>query len=136
MEQYEKETRKQAIWQGKTTKGFLRWKEGEKDYYADKKRISVYVSSDIEKIWQKFINTNKISSFSRLIRESVNYCIKESSKFGGNIFTDLETGEESKMTHILKERLTTIKGFTQLLLEKYSDSLNDEMKSIINPRNI
>ena len=132
MENYEQETGKQSIWKGEMTKGFLRWKEGEKDYYADKKRISVYVSSDIEKIWQKFINTNKISSFSRLIRESVNYCIKESSKFGGNIFTDLETGEESKMTHILKERITNIKGFSQLLLEKFSDNLNEEIKTIIN----
>lgn len=132
MEQYELETGKQAIWQGKTTKGFLRWKEGEKDYYADKKRISVYVSSETERNWQEFINSHKISSFSKLIRESVNYYIKERSKFGGNIFTNLETSGESKMTHILKERLTTIKGFSQLLLEKYSDSLNDEIKSIIN----
>ena len=132
MEQYEQETGKQAIWQGKTTKGFLRWKDGEKDYYADKKRISVYVSSDTERIWQEFIISHKLSSFSKLIRESVNYYIKERSKFGGNIFTDLETGGESKMTHILKERLTNIKGFLQLLLEKFNDSLNEEIKSIIN----
>ena len=132
MEQYEQETGKQAIWQGKTTKGFLRWKDGEKDYYADKKRISVYVSSDTERIWQEFIISHKLSSFSKLIRESVNYYIKERSKFGGNIFTDLETSGESKMTHILKERLTNIKGFSQLLLEKFNDSLNEEIKSIIN----
>lgn len=132
MEYYEQKTGKQAIWQGKTTKGFLRWKEGEKDYYADKKRISVYVSNETERNWQEFINSHKISSFSKLIRESVNYFIKERSKFGGNIFMNLETSGVSKTTHILKERLTTIKGFSQLLIEKYSDSLNDEIKSIIN----
>lgn len=132
MEQYEQETRKQAIWQGKTTKGFLRWKEGEKNYYADKKRISVYVSSETERNWKEYINTHKITSFSKLIRESVNYYIKERSKFGGNLFPDLETSTKSKMTHTLKEKLTTIKGFSQLLLEKYSGNLNDEIKTIIN----
>ena len=50
MEQYEFETGKQAIWQGQITKGFLKWKQGEKGYYADKKRISVYVSSEVEKM--------------------------------------------------------------------------------------
>jgi len=132
MEQYEQETGKQAIWQGKTTKGFLRWKEGEKDYYGDKKRISVYVTCEKEKEWQEFINTYKFSSFSKLIRESVDYYIKERSKFGGDIITDLEKNSESKMVHILKERLTTIKGFLQLLLEKYHDDFNDDVISIIN----
>jgi len=132
MEQYEQETGKQAIWQGKTTKGFLRWKEGEKDYYGDKKRISVYVTCEKEKEWQEFINTSKFSSFSKLIRESVDYYIKERSKFGGDIITDLEKNSESKMVHILKERLTTIKGFLQLLLEKYHDDFNDDVISIIN----
>ena len=132
MEQYEQETGKQAIWQGKTTKGFLRWKGGEKDYYGDKKRISVYVLSETERNWQEFINAHKISSFSKLIRASVNYFIKESSKFGANILTDLETSGESKLIHILKEKLTTIKGFSQLMLEKYRNNLNDEMKAIIN----
>ena len=131
MEIYEQKTGKQAIWQGKITKGFLRWKEGEKDYYTDKKRISVYVSSEIEKKWEKFMKNHNYSSFSKLIRESVNYYIKERSKFG-NIFTNLESSDESKMTHVLKERLTTIKGFSQLLLEKYSNEFNEEIKSIIN----
>ena len=30
MEQYEKETGKYAIWRGKITDGFLKWKKGEK----------------------------------------------------------------------------------------------------------
>lgn len=132
MEQYEQETGKQAIWHGNITKGFLRWKEGEKDYYADKKRISVYVSSETEKNWQEFMKSHKCSSFSKLIRESVNYYINEKSRFGGKILTSLENNKTSDMVHVLKERLTTIKGFSQLALEKYSDILNDEIKSIIN----
>ena len=66
------------------------------------------------------------------LRENEQKTLLIIERFGGNIFTDLETGGESKMTHILKERLTTIKGFSQLLLEKYSNKLNDEIKTIIN----
>ena len=132
MEQYEQKTGKQAIWQGNITKGFLRWKEGEKDYYADKKRISVYVSSETEKNWLEFMKSHDYSSFSKLIRESVNFYINEKSIFGGNIISDLENDKSTNMIHVLKERLTTIKGFSQLALEKYNDILNDEIKSIIN----
>ena len=132
MEQYEKITGKQAVWRGEITKGFLKWKEGEKDYYSDKKRISVYVSAETEKNWEEFINVSGVSSFSKLIRESVNYYIKRKSEFGEKLFTNLEYSEESDRSHVLKERLTTIKGFLQLLLEKYKNDLNDDMISIIN----
>ncbi|MFX1568982.1 MAG: response regulator [Promethearchaeota archaeon] len=129
---YEETTGKQAIWQGKITKGFLRWKEGEKDYYADKKRISVYVSSETEKKWEEFMKTQNYSSFSGLIRESVNYFIDEKLKFGGRIFNSLDIEDTSDMVHLLKEKLTTIKGFSQLLLEKYINNFNEETKSILN----
>ena len=132
MEIYEQKNGKQAIWQGKITKGFLRWKEGEKDYYTDKKRISVYVSSEIEKKWEKFMKTHNYSSFSKLIRESVNYYINEKIKFGRKILTKLETESDLDLVHLLKEKLTTIKGFSQLLLEKYSNDFNEEIKSIVN----
>ncbi|MFX1593458.1 MAG: response regulator [Promethearchaeota archaeon] len=131
MEIYELTTGKQAIWQGKITKGFLRWKEGEKNYYADKKRISVYVSSEVEKEWEEFMKKYNYSSYSKLIRESVNYYINEKSKFGGKILTSLEMENGSDLVHVLKERLTTIKGFSQLLLEKYCNDFNEEIKSII-----
>ncbi len=111
MDEYEKITGKQAVWRGEITKGFLKWKEGEKDYYSDKKRISVYVSSETEKEWQEFINLSDLTSFSRLIRESVNYYIDKKSEFGEKLFSNLEHINESDRNHILKERLTTIKGF-------------------------
>ena len=132
MEEYEKITGKQAVWRGEITKGFLKWKEGEKDYYSDKKRISVYVTSETEKDWQEFISLSGFSSFSKLIRESVNYYITKKSEFGEKLFTNLEFSEESNRNHVLKERLTTIKGFLQLLLEKYVKDLNDDIVSIIN----
>jgi len=132
MEQYEQETAKQAIWQGKTTKGFLKWTEGEKDYYGDKKRISVYVSTETEKKWEEYMKTHKFSSFSKLIRESVNYYINETTKFGGKLLTNLEIDKDKDFIHILKEKLTTIKGFSQLLLENHKNEINDDMESIIN----
>jgi len=132
MEQYEEITGKQAVWRGEITKGFLKWKDGEKDYYSNKKRISVYVSSETERKWQEFINLSGLTSFSKLIRESVNYYINKKSEFGERLFTNLELIDESDRNHVLKERLTTIKGFLQLLLEKYVKDLNDDIVSIIN----
>jgi len=132
MEKYEKDTGKQAVWRGEITKGFLKWKEGEKDYYSDKKRISVYVTSETERQWQEFLKSFGITSFSKLIRESVDYYIDKKSKFGEKLFAELEINDVSDKDHILKERLTTIKGFLQLLLEGYKDDLNDDIISIIN----
>jgi CheY-like chemotaxis protein len=132
MEQYEHQTGKQAIWNGKITKGFLKWKAGEKDYYANQKRISVYISSETEKKWQEFIKSHTVTSYSKLIREGVNYYINEKSKFGGKIISELEDDKTSDMVHVLKEKLTTIKGFSQLALDKYNHILNDDLKSIIN----
>jgi len=132
MEKYENDTGKQAVWRGEITKGFLKWKEGEKDYYSNKKRISVYVTSETERQWQEFLKSYGLNSFSKLIRESVDYYIEEKSKFGEKLFAGLEISNESSKDHILKERLTTIKGFLQLLLEGYKDDLNDEIISIIN----
>lgn len=123
MEQYEQETGKQAIWHGKITKGFKNWKNGKRDYYAGKKRISVYVNNETEKEWLDFIQKNKISSISELIRNSVEYFIKEKSTF--------MSGDLTRFSHNLKERLTTIKGYLQLVLEKYDVNLNDEIISII-----
>lgn len=132
MEEYEKITGKQAFWRGDITKGFIKWKEGEKDYYSNKKRISVYVSSETERKWEEFMNISGSTSFSKLIRESVNYYIDKMSNFGEKLFAELELNNTSDKDHALKERLTTIKGFLQLLLEKYSTDLNDEIQSIIN----
>ena len=132
MEEYEKDTGKQAVWRGEITKGFLKWKEGEKDYYSNKKRISVYVSSETERQWQEFLKSYGVISFSKLIRESVGYYIEEKSKFGEKLFAELEINDDLNKDHILKERLTTIKGFLQLLLEGYKDDLNNDVISIIN----
>lgn len=132
MDVYEQKTGKKAIWHGKITNGFLKWKQGEKDYYADKKRISVYVSTEIEKNWQNFLNSHNYSSFSKLIRESVNFFIKEKTIFGADLIYDSEITGKAKLVHLLKEKLTTIKGFIQLILENYRADINNDIISILN----
>ncbi|MBY9014837.1 MAG: response regulator [Candidatus Lokiarchaeota archaeon] len=95
-----------------------------KDYYSGKKRISVYISDEVEEEWQEFIKNNKISSISKLIREGINYYIEEKSSL---ISQDLTV-----FTHSLKERFTIIKGNLQLIMEKYQKDLNNDILSIIN----
>ena len=95
-----------------------------KDYYSGKKRISVYISDEVEKEWHEFIKKNNISSISKLIREGINYYIEEKSSL---ISQDL-----SVFTHSLKERFTIIKGNLQLILEKHQKDLNKDVLKIIN----
>ena len=95
-----------------------------KDYYSGKKRISVYISDEVEKQWHDFIKKNKISSISKLIREGINYYIEEKSSL---ISQDL-----SVFTHSLKERFTIIKGNLQLILETHQKDLNKDVSTIIN----
>jgi len=95
-----------------------------KDYYSGKKRISVYISDEVEKEWQEFIKKNNISSISKLIREGINYYIEEKSSL---ISQDL-----SVFTHSLKERFTIIKGNLQLILETHQKDLNKDVLAIIN----
>ncbi|MEE9378629.1 MAG: response regulator [Candidatus Lokiarchaeia archaeon] len=95
-----------------------------KDYYSGKKRISVYISDEVEREWQKFIKNNKISSISKLIREGINYYIEEKSSLMGQ---DL-----SAFTHSLKERFTIIQGNLQLIIEKYQKELNNDILAILN----
>ena len=95
-----------------------------KDYYSGKKRISVYISDEVEIEWQEFIKQNNISSISKLVREGINYYIKEKSS--------LMSQNLSAFTHSLKERFTTIKGNLQLILEKHQKDLNTDVLTIIN----
>jgi CheY-like chemotaxis protein len=131
MEQYEEETGKYAIWRGKVTEGFKKWLKGEKVYNRDKDRISLYVSAEMKDEWQNFIKDNNISTISKLIRQSVSRFInqQEHSIKGDNINTNLET--ISNLSHALKEPLTTIKGFSQLLLENNKEEMSNKVAAKI-----
>ncbi len=137
MRQYEEENDKYAIWRGAITEGFKKWLKGEKIYTRDKERISLYVEDKIKGDWQKFISKNKASfpTFSELIRQSVKAFIADSNNVS-NELSKLNPSTLSNISHALKEPLTSIKGYSQLLLEseKYRGRLSVHVEETI--RNI
>ena len=133
MEQYQEETEKFAIWRGVITEGFKRWLKGEKIYDRDKERISLYVSDDTKSDWQNFINMHKedYTTISKLIRKSVEYFINIQSKFSTENPLKLDNQAITNISHALKEPLTSIKGFSQLLLENYKKELDEQVLTTI-----
>jgi len=133
MEQYQEETEKFAIWRGVITEGFKRWLKGEKIYDRDKERISLYVSDDTKSDWQNFINMHKedYTTISKLIRKSVEYFINIQSKFSTENPLKLDNQAITNISHALKEPLTSIKGFSQLLLENYKKELDEHVLTTI-----
>lgn len=127
MRRYEKETGKYAIWRGLVTEGFKKWQKGEKVYNRDKERISLYVSENTKERWSDFIKYNNYSTISKLIRDSVQAFIEDRNRNANPITL-------SNISHALKEPLTSIKGYSQLLLETYQDQLSNGVLSTI--RNI
>jgi len=132
MEEYEKETKKYAVWKGKVTEGFKNWQKGIKSGNINRERISVYITRENKEKWQKFAKLHKITSFSKLIREGVSCYIEEKSKFRSKILKELDKSFDFGISHNIKESLTTIKGNLQLILGQYNENLNDEIISILN----
>ncbi|UCC20782.1 MAG: response regulator [Promethearchaeota archaeon] len=127
MDEYQEKTDKYAIWRGSITEGFKKWLKGEKIYDRDKERISLYVSEETKDQWQKFKEKKEYSTISALIRESVDYYIEQKSDLLSDKLQKMDEKTISNISHALKEPLTTIKGFSQLLLENYADELNEEI---------
>ncbi len=127
MKEYEEVTDKYAIWRGSITEGFKKWLKGEKIYDRDKERISLYVSEKTKHEWQDFKEKKEYSTISALIRESVDYYIEHKSDLLSDKLQRMDEKTISNISHALKEPLTTIKGFSQLLLENYADELNEEV---------
>lgn len=119
MIKYEKETGKKAIWRGSITKGFKKWQRGEKIYDLDRKGIGILVPEDIKTKWEKFANENNFSTISKLIREAVNFYINFKSNTPN--FRDI-----SEISQELKRPLTSIKGFSQLLIDNHKDEFSWE----------
>ena len=120
MLQYEEETGRRAIWRGSLTEGFKKWKSGEKIYNRLKERIALYVDDEKKQSWRDFTEKNEGLTISKLVRKSVDFYIKVHS-------TIPDFKSFSKISHDLKEPLTTIKGYTFLLIENYKDKLNSEI---------
>ncbi len=131
MEDFERETGKKAIWRGSITETFKKWQKGEEDIDIEKERISLYVSKDMKDEWINFANKNEYSTLSKLIREALRFFIEYRSKIiikDKNIDIDLL----SSLSHDLKEPLTSIKGYLQLVIEAHGKSLDEKVISIIN----
>jgi len=143
MKIYQEETDKYAIWRGAVTEGFKKWLKGEKVYTRAKERISLYVADEVKTDWQNFINVNKPAypTFSELIRQSVNALIEDSSRVS-NELSKLNPTTISNISHALKEPLTSIKGYSQLLLEsdeyrgKLSNHIEETIKNIFDQSNL
>jgi CheY-like chemotaxis protein len=127
MFQFENETGKYAVWRGSVTESFRKWHRGEKVYDRDKERISLYVSEATKEEWQDFIKENNYPTISKLIRDAVNHFIDEKSRLITNNLFEIDLKAASSISHALKEPLTAIKGFSQLLLENYKDSMQEEV---------
>ncbi|NVM44131.1 MAG: response regulator [Candidatus Lokiarchaeota archaeon] len=139
---YQEETDKYAIWRGAVTEGFKKWLKGEKIYTRAKERISLYVEDKVKNDWQDFINVNDdFPTFSELIRQSVNSFIEDSSRVSNDL-SKLNPTTISNISHALKEPLTSIKGYSQLLLEseeyrgKLSNHIEETIKNIFAQSNI
>jgi CheY-like chemotaxis protein/metal-responsive CopG/Arc/MetJ family transcriptional regulator len=85
----------------------------------DKERISLYVSKDMKEEWQAFAKNQNYSTLSKLIREALRF------------FIQCKGLELSNLSHDLKEPLTSIKGYLQLIIETYGSSLDDKIITII-----
>ncbi|MFX0023936.1 MAG: response regulator [Candidatus Hermodarchaeota archaeon] len=130
MEDFERETGKKAIWRGTVTESFKKWQDGKDDFITDKERISLYVSKDAKEEWLNFADNNNYSTLSKLIREALKFFIEYRSKIiikNKNVDIDLL----SSLSHDLKEPLTSIKGYLQLVIEAYGSNLDDKVISII-----
>lgn len=131
MKKYENETGKYAIWRGVVTEGFKRWRSGEKIYDRDKERISLYVSEDTKEQWQDFIKGHGYSTISKLIRESVRDFISSNQNQISDNIQKMDSETISNISHALKEPLTSIKGFSQLLLETHKDDLPEDVLATV-----
>jgi len=89
------------------------------DYNQDKERISLYVSKDIKEEWQTFAKNNDYSTLSKLIREALKF------------FIQCRGLDLSSLSHDLKEPLTSIKGYLQLIIETYGDSIESNVVSTL-----
>ena len=84
------------------------------------KRIGILVSEETKTNWQNFVDDNEFTTISMLIRKAVNFYIGSKSRI--SLIDNI-----SKFTHDLKEPLTSIKGFSQLILENEAEKLDPNM---------
>lgn len=119
MKKFENESGKNALWQGVETKEFKNWKNGiiKNKKNKERERITILVSEETKNTWQDFMKKNEFPTISKFLREGANFYINNRTKI-----SHLE--KISDFSHDLKEPLTSIKGFSQIIIENYSDKLD------------
>lgn len=130
MEKYEEETGRKAIWRNEITKSFKKWQKGEKDYNISKDRISLYVPEGIKDEWIRFADNNNYPTLSKLIRDSLKFFMKyysQLSKSSKNVDIDFL----SQLSHDLKDPLTSLKAYIQLIINDYGDSFEENILNIL-----
>jgi CheY-like chemotaxis protein len=123
MMKYELETGKNAIWNSEITKGFVKWQNGERIYDIDKERVALYVPKEMKNKWVTFVSSSNYSTLSGLVKDALEFYIQYKS----SPYSEIEPMNHnilSRLSHDLKERLTTIMAYLQLLLEEKEDSLD------------
>ena len=119
MKEFENETGKNAIWNGKVTKTYKNWIEGKKIYNRDKKRLSLYITEDLQCKWKAYIESNNhIKGYSDLIRSSVEGFLNTQFDSKNKKF------DVKQISHDLKELLTIIKASSQIILENFGKELS------------
>ncbi|MFW9829242.1 MAG: response regulator [Candidatus Thorarchaeota archaeon] len=135
MKKYELETGKNAIWNNEITKGFLKWQKGEPLYDINKERVALYVSKNMKERWLSFVNNSNYSTLSKLVKEAMDFYIQyKSSPYSEKEPENINV--LSRLSHDLKERLTTIMAYLELLIEGKEYSIDygviTELKNIYN----
>jgi len=139
--EYESSTGRYAVWRNTVTETFKNWLRGKTIYTREKERISLYVAESTKNDWQEFIDQNNYPSFSKLIRDSVKSFIDQAED-GEEGLSSLNPSTISDISHALKEPLTSIKGYSQLLLEnkvfeeKLTANIKDTIKNIYDQSNL
>ncbi len=126
MIRFEKETGKKAVWRGLITNEFKKWKRGEKVYTHEGTRWTIYVDSDTDKKWKKFLTEIK--------KQKENYSISQLGKDGINLLIDVyekvrKVGKDINF-NLIKE-LTT--NSLDLSLINPKSAIREELIQVITP---
>ena len=96
---------------------------------SEKKRITILIDEETKNKWDDYTKEKNYPSISELIRDSVNFCIDQEA-----LITQFK--DFNKFSHDLKEPLTAIKGFSQIILKNFQDkldpSIHQKIKKIYN----
>ncbi|MFX1568973.1 MAG: response regulator [Promethearchaeota archaeon] len=101
------------------------------EFSKKKERICFYTEIDTKEKWQMFTKIHKFKTLSNLIRQAVEFFIEYRSKV---VIKDKKINLDllESLSHELKEPLTSLKGYLQLLEEINNERGNREDLKMIN----